>query len=73
MNHQTRIVSIFKRHTKLEYKKYGLPKSHHALIYGLIKSAKHRQHVTLTPGKMMARNDTSIDPKKQERYVLWVP
>ena len=51
INHQTKLVSIFKRSTELEYNVCDLPKSHQEDIYGLTKSAKHRQNVILTRGK----------------------
>ena len=48
INSQTRIVSIFRRRTELEYKEYGQPKRHHALIYGLTKSAKKNLNMSFS-------------------------
>ena len=51
VDHQTKIVSIFRRTTELGFQTYGVPKSHQEDTYGLTKNAKHRQDFTLTRRK----------------------
>ena len=63
INHQTKLLSIFRRPTKLVYKNYGLPKSHQEDIYGLTKCAKHRQHFILTREKWWLEKIRPCIPK----------
>ena len=51
IDRQTKIASMFRRPTALGYKSYGLSRSTMHSFYGLTKSAKHRQHVSLTQEK----------------------
>ena len=55
VNHQTKLVSIFRRPTELDYKRYGLPKSHQEDSYGLTKSAKKPSEFHSYSGKTLAR------------------
>ena len=60
VNHQTKLVSIFRRPTELDCKRYGLPKSHQEDSYGLTKSAKKTSEFHSYSGKTVAGKDASV-------------
>ena len=65
VNHQTKLVSIFRRPTELDYKRYGLPKSHQEDSYRLTKSAKKPSEFHSYSGKAVARKDASVYHKNR--------